>query len=734
MSSVERVLVILTMMAILNRCFCVQALVSPVLRRMIAWELSKASLLGGCLVLEIEEVDSSVVGAFVEYVYTGAVCMARDTEQLLALGKFADRLDVESLKRAVVAQAQELLTVVSCAVFLPATKTCGMPELEERYNLFALRRFAEVSAHESFPLLDVQSLEDLVADDRLHVSGEEEVLEAVVRWRKLQAWDGEDCRHDNNDLAGWCRVLNWVRFSLMHESYLQGQAYERALELAGSDELACMELQRRIAMARPAWGMQREMQRGGCGAGTDFLRRLGVNLEIKGNSGAVEAVSFYEGCIISGSRDGSVKLFSVETGRAVAMLAAHPRSRLWGGEGGDGGGGADGGAEAVPYLGAVHALLVHQHLLWIGSQHKSEELGPLNAWCLKTRRHVYSLAGHSDAVMCLQARADQLFSGSWDSTVRVWDLRTRECLLVLASNAGHIISLAVCRQVCVAVGVDRVHMIPLPSAVWGASPCARSAANARELAAANEQGPTLALELEAANEEDPILSVAVSAGPAASHGAGGRFESEGRLLTGHRSGLVRVWDTTSWRCQLLLEGHSCGVSALACWGPTVLSGSSDASVRLWDLTLSPLALAPAGHAYAAGREQYTRVLRQGTEVAERESAQGPRRQDACVSEGRGGARVRGGETETMVEQQQQQQRGRDGQALQVVHAIRVIPVYSEVVSLYVHARSPGSASVGAWTTADAAFERLECHEYVLCGNKDRAVRVLGTGLSRSHMG
>ena len=95
--------------------------------------------------------------------------------------------------------------------------------------------------------------------------------------------------------------------------------------------------------------------------------------------------------------------------------------------------------------------------------------------------------------------------------------------------------------------------------------------------------------------------------------------------------------------------------------------------------------------------------------------------------------MRGGETETMVEQQQQQQRGRDGQALQVVHAIRVIPVYSEVVSLYVHARSPGSASVGVWTTADAAFERLECHEYVLCGNKDRAVRVLGTGLSRSHM-
>ena len=144
----------------------IMALVSPVLRRMIAWELSKASLLGGCLVLEIEEVDSSVVGAFVEYVYTGAVCMARDTEQLLALGKFADRLDVESLKRAVVAQAQELLTVVTCAVFLPATKTCGMPELEERYNLFALRRFAEVSAHESFPLLDVQSLDERFEAER----------------------------------------------------------------------------------------------------------------------------------------------------------------------------------------------------------------------------------------------------------------------------------------------------------------------------------------------------------------------------------------------------------------------------------------------------------------------------------------------------------------------------------------------------------------------------------------
>jgi len=45
----------------------------------------------GCVVIELEEVESDVVAKFVDFVYTGAVSMFPDIEQLFALGKLADR-------------------------------------------------------------------------------------------------------------------------------------------------------------------------------------------------------------------------------------------------------------------------------------------------------------------------------------------------------------------------------------------------------------------------------------------------------------------------------------------------------------------------------------------------------------------------------------------------------------------------------------------------------------------
>jgi hypothetical protein len=85
-----------------------QALVSPVVRRMIQWERSKMSVQAAtaapaqeCLTLRLEEVDSAVVTAFVDFVYQGCVTIAHDIELLLALGMLADRLDVGSLRRAV---------------------------------------------------------------------------------------------------------------------------------------------------------------------------------------------------------------------------------------------------------------------------------------------------------------------------------------------------------------------------------------------------------------------------------------------------------------------------------------------------------------------------------------------------------------------------------------------------------------------------------------------------------
>ena len=69
----------------------------------------------------------------------------------------------------------------------------------------------------------------------------------------------------------------------------------------------------------------------------------------------------------------------------------------------------------------------------------------------------------------------------------------------------------------------------------------------------------------------PVLSLAVSGT---------------RLVSGSDDASVKVWAMgagAAWPCELTLVGHACGVNALATWRGKVLSGSDDTSVRVWDM-------------------------------------------------------------------------------------------------------------------------------------------------------
>ena len=52
---------------------------------MIAWERGKGVSASGCLALHLEEVESAVVRAFVEFIYKGTVLIAPYIEQVFAL-------------------------------------------------------------------------------------------------------------------------------------------------------------------------------------------------------------------------------------------------------------------------------------------------------------------------------------------------------------------------------------------------------------------------------------------------------------------------------------------------------------------------------------------------------------------------------------------------------------------------------------------------------------------------
>ena len=63
-------------------------------------------------------------------------------------------------------------------------------------------------------------------------------------------------------------------------------------------------------------------------------------------------------------------------------------------------------------------------------------------WDSTTLQCKRTLEGHEDNVRVLTVGSRHVFSGSWDKTIRVWDIDTLECIKVRRPNA--------CRPQCAA--------------------------------------------------------------------------------------------------------------------------------------------------------------------------------------------------------------------------------------------------------------------------------------------
>ena len=75
---------------------------------------------------------------------------------------------------------------------------------------------------------------------------------------------------------------------------------------------------------------------------------------------------------------------------------------------------------------------------------------------------------------------------------------------------------------------------------------------------------------------------------------------EGRLISGHESGKLRVWNVATGECGQVLEGHAYGVDhnygvrALAVWGSRLASGTENGPIKVWAMA--------AGAPWACERE------------------------------------------------------------------------------------------------------------------------------------
>lgn len=109
---------------------------------------------------------------------------------------------------------------------LDPSNCLGIENIAEKYSYnelvmfvksYILRKFEDVAENEEFLLLDVEPLTDIIKNDKLNVSTEIKVYEAIMKWVSNQMTKSDKRRRHKH----LCSLLKHIRFSQMKTKYLE---------------------------------------------------------------------------------------------------------------------------------------------------------------------------------------------------------------------------------------------------------------------------------------------------------------------------------------------------------------------------------------------------------------------------------------------------------------------------------------------------------------------------------
>ena len=170
---------------------------------------------------------------------------------------------------------------------------------------------------------------------------------------------------------------------------------------------------------------------------------------------------------------------------------------------------------------------------------------------MKTHQNVDIMKGHSSYVSSFALNGNNtLYSGSFDCTIQVWDIKTRKVVTtVLKENtAGKHTS---------------GHNLPVTSIYWTGD----KLVSASQDMTVKVWSKDLVCKFTLMGHTDWVLSVTVI---------------NKKIFSGSRDNTIKVWDIESGQSLATLNNHSNVVYTLANNGKLLFSGSMDKSIKVWD--------------------------------------------------------------------------------------------------------------------------------------------------------
>ncbi|WP_437820317.1 outer membrane protein assembly factor BamB family protein [Sorangium sp. So ce1078] len=237
--------------------------------------------------------------------------------------------------------------------------------------------------------------------------------------------------------------------------------------------------------------------------------------------------------VVSGSRDKTLKVWDIATGKLLSTLEGHS--------------------------GRVNACALSPDGQRIVSASNDRTL---KVWDIATGKLLSTLEGHSDGVnaCALSPDGQRIVSASIDTTLKVWDLATGKVLSTLEGHSS------------------------------GANACALSPDGQRIVSASNDR--TLKVWDIATGKLLSILEGHSHGVNACAFSPDGQ-----RIVSASSDRTLKVWDIATGKLPSTLEGHSSGVNACALSpdGQRIVSASSDRTLKVWDIATGKLLSTLEGH-------------------------------------------------------------------------------------------------------------------------------------------
>ncbi|EEB05195.1 F-box/WD repeat protein Pof1 [Schizosaccharomyces japonicus yFS275] len=225
----------------------------------------------------------------------------------------------------------------------------------------------------------------------------------------------------------------------------------------------------------------------------------------------------------------------------------------------------------------IMALQLRGHLLASGSYDTTIRL-----WDMNTMKPIRLLEGHTSGVTCLQFDSCKLISGSMDKTIKIWNYRTGACLSTFTGHRDSVLCLAFDSTILVSGSAD------CTVKVWHFVGCKR-------ITLRGHTGPVNSVKISrqrnivySCSDDNTIRlwSLTTNTCLAVFNAHIGPVQSlattDSYLFSSSLDGTIKKWDVNREKCVETMFGHIEGVWDIAADRLRLISGAHDGCVKVWE--------------------------------------------------------------------------------------------------------------------------------------------------------